>query len=117
MKYEELLHFLQNAGKDPSRLIFEDELTCIYNRRFLFNYFQYKIPWDALKDHPLSLIMIDVDHLKQINDTYGHAVGDQALVWVAGLLKEVAGEEGMAIRYAGDEFMILLPNSEKQAAL
>ena len=117
MKYEELIHFLQHAGKDPSRLIFEDELTGIYNRRFLHNYFQYKIPWHALKDHPLSLIMMDVDHFKKVNDTYGHAVGDQALVWVAGLLKGASGEEGLAIRYAGDEFMILLPNSEKEAAL
>ncbi len=117
MKYEELLHFLQNAGKDPSRLIFEDDLTGIFNRRFLLNYFQYKIPWDALKDHPLSLLMMDLDHFKQINDTYGHAAGDQALVWVAGHIKEVAGEEGLAIRYAGDEFMILLPDSEKPTAL
>jgi GGDEF domain-containing protein len=96
MKYDELLHFLQNAGKDPSRLIFEDELTGIFNRRFLHNYFQYKIPWDALKDHPLSLIMMDVDHFKQINDTHGHDAGDQALVRVAGFLKEAAGEEGLA---------------------
>jgi diguanylate cyclase (GGDEF)-like protein len=117
MKYEELLLFLQNAGKDPSRLIFEDELTGIFNRRFLHNYFQYKIPWEALKDHPLSLIMMDLDHFKQINDTYGHAAGDQALAWVASLLKEAGGEEGLPIRYAGDEFMILLPESEKQAAL
>ena len=117
MKYEELLHFLQHAGKDPSRLIFEDELTGIFNRRFLRNYFQYKIPWDALKDHPISLIMADVDHFKQVNDTYGHAAGDQALVWLASLLKEAGGEEGLAIRYAGDEFMILLPDWEKQSAL
>lgn len=117
MKYKELLDFLQNTGKDPSRLIFEDELTGIFNRRFLLNYFLYKVPWDASKDHPLSLIMMDLDHLKQINDTYGHTVGDQTLVWVAGHLREVAGEENLAIRYAGDEFMILLPNSEKQAAV
>ncbi len=117
MKYEELLNFLQNVGKDPSRLIFEDELTGIYNRRFLLNYFQYKVTWDALEAHPLSLIMMDVDHFKQINDTYGHPMGDQALIWVGSLLKEIAGEEDLAIRYAGDEFMILMPQREKKAAL
>ena len=117
MKYEELLDFLQNIGKDPSRLIFEDELTGIYNRRFLLNYFQYKVPWDTLEANPLSLIMMDVDHFKQINDTYGHHMGDQALVWVGSLLKEIAGEENLAIRYAGDEFMILMPQKEKKAAL
>lgn len=117
MKYEELKNYLQNIGKDPSRLIFEDELTGIYNRRFLLNYFQYKVPWEALEAHPLSLIMMDVDHFKQINDTYGHHVGDQTLIGVAVLLKEMAGEESLAIRYAGDEFMILMPQGEKKAAL
>ena len=117
MKYDELLNILQNVGKDPSRLIFEDELTGIYNRRFLLNYFQYKVAWDALEAHPLSLIMMDVDHFKQINDTYGHHMGDQALVWVGGLLKEIAGEENLAIRYAGDEFMILMPQKERKTAL
>lgn len=117
MKYDELLNFLQHAGKDPSRLIFEDELTGIFNRRFLLNYFQYKIAWQGLKDHPLSLIMMDLDHFKQINDTYGHSAGDQALVFLATLLKAIAGEVGLPIRYAGDEFMILLPESENQAAL
>ena len=69
MKYEELQNFLKNIGKDPSHLIFEDELTGIYNRRFLLNYFQSKVPWNTLEAHPVSLIMMDVDHFKQINDT------------------------------------------------
>ena len=116
MKYADLFHVLQHIGKDPSRLIFEDELTGIYNRRFLHNYFEYKVSWDTLKANPLSLIMMDVDHFKQINDTYGHNVGDQALIWFAGLLKEVAGDEGLPIRNSGDEFMILLPNGSKAAA-
>lgn len=117
MEYDELSHFLQYAGKDPSRLIFEDELTGIYNRRFLHNYFQHKVPWSALEDNPLSLIMMDMDHFKQINDSYGHQVGDHALIWVAGLLKEVAGDENLPIRYAGDEFLILLPHADKQEAM
>ncbi len=117
MEYEELLNFLQNIGKDPSRLIFEDELTGIYNRRFLLHYFQYKITWDALTQEPVSLIMMDMDRFKQINDTYGHQVGDEALVFLAGVLKGVGGEEGLPIRYAGDEFMILLPQGGKEKAL
>ncbi len=117
MQYEELLNFLQNIGKDPSRLIFEDELTGIYNRRFLLHYFQYKITWDALTEEPVSLIMMDMDRFKQINDTYGHQVGDEALVFLAEVLKGVGGEEGLPIRYAGDEFMILLPQGGKEKAL
>ena len=117
MKYEEFLHFLKHTGKDPSRLVFEDELTGIYNRRFLLNYFQHKISWDALEEHPLSLIMMDLDHFKQVNDTYGHPAGDQVLMRIAGILKDLAGEEGLTIRYSGDEFMILMPEREKQIAL
>lgn len=117
MAYEDLLHFLQNVGKDPSRLIFEDELTGIYNRRFLLNYLQYKVPWDSIENNPVSLLMMDVDHFKQINDTHGHEAGDQTLVWIASLLREAAGEGGHPIRYAGDEFMILLPQVDKQGAL
>ena len=117
MKYEELANFLQNIGKDPSRLIFEDELTGIYNRRFLLHYFQYKIAWDSLKDRPLSLVMMDLDHFKAINDNYGHPAGDQALIFLARLLKEVSGDDGFPVRYAGDEFMVLLPQGGREAAV
>ncbi len=117
MAYEDLTSFLQQVGKDPSRLIFEDELTGIYNRRFLHNYFEYKVPWDELEESPLSLLMLDVDHFKQVNDRYGHDIGDRALVWVADLLREVAGENGLAIRYGGDEFMLLMPRSDNGVAV
>lgn len=117
MEYKDLLYFLQHVGTDPSRLIFEDELTGIYNRRFLLNYFRYKVPWDSLEGQPVSLLMMDLDRFKEINDTYGHAAGDQVLIWVASLIKEVAGDEGLAIRYAGDEFITLMPNADKAAAL
>jgi diguanylate cyclase (GGDEF)-like protein len=117
IKYEEFLHFLKNTGKDPYRLVFEDELTGIYNRRFLLNYFQQDISWDALEEHPLSLLMMDLDHFKQVNDTYGHPTGDQVLMRIAGILKDLAGEEGLTIRYSGDEFIILMPDKEKHAAM
>jgi diguanylate cyclase (GGDEF)-like protein len=117
MKHEEFLNFLHNIGKDPSRLIFEDELTGLYNRRFLLNYFEYKVRWNALSGHPLSIILMDVDYFKKINDTFGHHVGDQALIWVADLLKEISGDSFLPIRYAGDEFIILIPEGEKKIAL
>ncbi|MCH6557972.1 MAG: diguanylate cyclase [Nitrospirae bacterium] len=117
MQYAELLSSLQNLGKDPSRLIFEDELTGLPNRRFLLNYLEQKVEWDALKEHPLSLLMMDLDHFKQINDAHGHLCGDQALAQVARLLKEVVGDQGVPIRYAGDEFMVLMPGWQKQNAL
>jgi diguanylate cyclase (GGDEF)-like protein len=117
MQYGELIDFLQNVGKDPSRLIFEDELTGLHNRRFLLSYFQHKVHWDRDDLFPLSLLIADVDLFKTINDTYGHDAGDEALVYVASLLTEVAGVDGYPIRHGGDEFMLLLPRTELPQAL
>jgi len=114
---EELTNLLKYTGKDPSRLIFEDELTDIYNRRFLSHFFEFKVSWNDLDSSPLSLIMVDVDNFKKVNDTYGHLIGDQALIWVANTLRKVGDDQGMAIRYAGDEFMILLPHCSKKCGI
>ena len=69
MQYGELIDFLQNVGKDPSRLIFEDELTGIHNRRFLHSYIEHKVHWDSEDSFPLSLLVADVDLFKDVNDT------------------------------------------------
>ena len=117
MQYEQLLTSLQVLGKDPARLIFEDELTSLYNRRFLLHYLEHNVRWDTELDCHLSLLMMDLDHFKQINDVHGHLSGDQALIHFAQLIKVAAGGTGLAIRYAGDEFMVLLPETGKDAAL
>jgi len=117
MQYGELIDFLQNVGKDPSRLIFEDELTGLHNRRFLLSYFEHKVHWDQDEHFPLSLLILDVDLFKSINDTYGHDAGDEALVFIAGLLKEIAGQDAFAVRFGGDEFMVLLPRTELSKAV
>jgi diguanylate cyclase (GGDEF)-like protein len=117
MQQQDLVNLLEFTGKDPTRLVFEDELTSVYNRRFLFQYFQSRVSWDELSNDPISLIMMDVDNFKNVNDTHGHQVGDEALVWVADMLRKVAGEEGLPIRYAGDEFMMLFTHCDKHTAL
>jgi hypothetical protein len=73
MEYQDLLYFLQHVGTDPSRLIFEDELTGIYNRRFLLNYFRYKVPWDSLEP-PFS------SELLPIQSTLGFSGGPAVVV-------------------------------------
>jgi len=117
MQHLELVTYLENTGKDPSRLIFEDELTGLYSRRYLYHVFNTKISWDNLQPSQISLLMLDLDHFKSINDNYGHQAGDEALIWLSGHLKSVAGSNGMPIRYAGDEFMILLRDTPKPGAL
>ncbi|MCF8095336.1 MAG: diguanylate cyclase [Desulfobacteraceae bacterium] len=113
MKYQKFFYFLQNVGKDPSALIFEDELTGLYNRRYLLYYFKNRVNWDALDDNPLCLLMIDGDYVKRINDQYGHNAGDQALVNIAGAIKAASPKNAVPVRYAGDNFLLLLPQSTK----
>ncbi len=117
MQYGELIDFLQNVGKDPARLIFEDELTGLHNRRFLHSYFEHKVRWESEESFPLSLMVVDVDLFKEVNDTYGHDAGDEALNFVAGLLKEVAGETFFPVRFGGDEFMVIMPNTAPDFAV
>ena len=113
MKYQKFFNFLQNAGKDPATLYFEDELTQLKNRRYLLSYFQHHVNWDDISSRPLSLLRIDADYLRHINEHYGHKTGDQALLHIAGILKSVTPPSGLAVRYAGDEFVILLHDTKK----
>ena len=86
-----------------------DPLTGCHNRRTLFNEFE-KL-WEASKRYkkPLSCVMLDVDHFKSINDSYGHQVGDSVLKQVAQLLRATARKSDVVCRYGGEEFCILLP--------
>ncbi len=117
MKYQKLLYFLQNVGRDPSSLMLEDYLTGLKNRRYLLQYLKKNVDWDALDVQPVSLLLVDIDYFKRINDQYGSSVGDQVLVHVAKILKKVSGKKGIPILNAGDEFMLLLPNIKKHNAL
>lgn len=90
--------------------IYRDPLTGLYNRSFL-NYLQKNIL--QKENTHITGIMLDMDDFKMINDNYGHAVGDIALQQMAKILKEAIGDMGNVIRYAGDEFIVLI-NSHKQ---
>ncbi|MFP4571946.1 MAG: diguanylate cyclase [Desulfobacterales bacterium] len=116
MKYQKFLYFLQNVGKDPSALVFEDELTGLYNRRYLLGYFKNRVNWNSLEKNPLCLLMIDADYLKRINDQYGHNTGDQAIVHIAELIRKAAPANAVPVRYSGDNFLLLLPERSKSDA-
>jgi diguanylate cyclase (GGDEF)-like protein len=111
VKQQELVSLLRLIGQDPSRLVFEDELTGVHNRRFLQSYLEHKVRWSSEEDLPLSLLYIDLDSFKLVNDALGHQAGDQVLTWLAAVLKEVAGNAGIPVRYGGDEFVLLLPQT------
>lgn len=116
MKYQRFFHFLQNAGKDPEALSFVDELTQLKNRRFLLNHFRHAIAWDEIQSRSVSLLMIDIDYFKYLNEQYGQEAGDQALIHISGILRESLPPDGIAVRYAGDEFVVLLPDTPKKEA-
>lgn len=95
-------------SNDKLRLLSEkDYLTDLYNRRYLENNLAAFLN-DPEHDDSVSLIMVDVDHFKHVNDTYGHAAGDEVLVQLSSLLRNATRAEDLLARYAGDEFVLWL---------
>ncbi|WP_438839665.1 histidine kinase N-terminal 7TM domain-containing diguanylate cyclase [Actinoplanes digitatis] len=92
-----------------------DGLTGVYNRRHLTTVLEAQAAV-AADGHPLSVVMIDVDHFKAVNDRYGHAVGDQVLVDLARQLAGSVRECDMVARYGGEEFVVILPGVPAHAA-
>ncbi len=97
--------------RESERHANRDALTSIANRRGLMAYFETMVPAAASLDQPLSLLMVDVDHFKRLNDTYGHDAGDRVLVAIADLLSSHSGN-GLAARYGGEEFTLVLPGAD-----
>ncbi|MCU7835522.1 MAG: diguanylate cyclase [gamma proteobacterium symbiont of Taylorina sp.] len=97
-------------------LAIHDQLTGVYNRHFLMETVIKKIAFSIRHKIELSLIMMDIDHFKQVNDNYGHPKGDYVLKTVAKLLIELCREEDIITRFGGEEFIILLDQTNQQAA-
>ena len=93
-----------------------DPLTGLYNRHYLEQFVPQEIKKAGLNNYPLSLLMIDIDKFKKINDSYGHLCGDKALTHAAGIMKKAVRQNDTVIRYAGDEFMIMLPGANRETA-
>ncbi|MEA5097374.1 MAG: diguanylate cyclase [Burkholderiaceae bacterium] len=109
---------LQTANQKLEALSYTDGLTGIANRRYFDS--QLAREWNRAKraSHPLSLLLIDIDHFKEYNDHYGHLAGDACLQAFARTFSETArrGTE-FAARYGGEEFVVLLPSANEQQAL
>ena len=91
-----------------------DPLTGLLNRRGLLEFAEPM--WPSLADREVAFVCVDMDGLKQINDTYGHAAGDFAIRLVAKAIKNVLPAEGAGVRIGGDEFIIFLPDARDGAA-
>lgn len=97
-------------------LAITDGLTTLYNARHFHDTLELEINRHNRYDRPLSLLMIDVDHFKVFNDTFGHIEGDNALFHIADLIKSRLRAMDTAYRYGGEEFTVILPETAAQAA-
>ncbi|WP_115576738.1 diguanylate cyclase [Xanthomonas campestris] len=94
-----------------------DALTGLYNRRYLEEALSHELARCARRDLPLSVLMLDVDHFKQFNDGQGHAGGDLLLAAVGELLLTRLRAEDVACRYGGEEFTVILPETDGEEAM
>jgi diguanylate cyclase len=92
-----------------------DALTGLANRRSMDEFFRSAQIVAMEQDAPLSILMIDIDHFKKFNDSYGHQVGDQVIRLVAKVLQDIVGEVGLAARYGGEELIAVLPGCDLAA--
>lgn len=120
------LTFAAQAGIaiDNARLFAEvkslaitDALTGLYNRRYFFDFANHEYDRSRRYNTPLSLIMLDIDHFKRVNDSHGHATGDEILKAVAGRCLSAVRQADIVGRYGGEEFVILLPETGPREAL
>jgi len=93
-----------------------DPLIGIYNRRYLDRRLEEEVGRAIRYNLPLSILLIDIDHFKQINDTYGHATGDELLSHLGKLLLSAIRDSDLAARYGGDELLILAQNTTASSA-
>jgi diguanylate cyclase (GGDEF)-like protein/PAS domain S-box-containing protein len=108
---------IQNLNEKLAALALVDELTKLPNRRAFFLRGAEEVNRSKRYQSPLSMLMLDIDRFKSINDTYGHARGDMALQCIARVLREQVREVDLPGRLGGEEFGILLPNTRLEEAL
>ena len=108
---------LRNAKLEMQHAAFHDDLTGLPNRKRLKSFLQSKAVCQALKQHQIGVLQLDLDEFKAINDSLGHAVGDQTLVHVSEALERTSGPSDLPCRSGGDEFLLICTKIASQEAL
>jgi diguanylate cyclase (GGDEF)-like protein len=111
-----LLHQLDRAEDDLRHLASIDSLTQVYNRGHILLLAEREILRARRYIHPLSLLLLDLDLFKSVNDQYGHSVGDRVLRAAADLFLQQLRRSDWLGRYGGEEFMVLLPETDREGA-
>ena len=117
LRIVELQNDLIAANRRLERLSITDGLTDLHNHRHFQDELARHFSESARYERPLSLALIDLDFFKKVNDTYGHAVGDQVLKTVARIFSESIRSTDLAARYGGEEFAVIMPETAMEDAL
>lgn len=107
---------LEQSQKELKNLAIIDELTGIYNRREFNLQLKNELERSGRYSHCFTLLLLDIDHFKKLNDTYGHQAGDEALQTIAALLKQEFRDLDRVARYGGEEFIVILPETSSSIA-
>ncbi|SFP03159.1 diguanylate cyclase [Hydrogenimonas thermophila] len=108
---------LQELMKELKLLASTDPMTKLYNRRYFTNVSQHILEIAKRENQSLSLVMLDIDKFKNINDTYGHQIGDEVIISLANELTQNQRKSDIVSRYGGEEFVVLLPNTSLEEAI
>jgi len=116
-RLEDQLHVIEQLRRELEELTVRDDLTGLHNRRHLIRRIESDLDLARSQARPLSVILLDIDRFKAVNDRYGHAVGDALLVATARELAGCVRPDDTVARYGGEEFVVLLPHASLDEAL
>jgi len=108
---------IQDMMHDLKRLASTDPMTKLYNRGYFSNMSQHFLDLAKREKQNLSVIMLDIDKFKNVNDTYGHQIGDKVIIYLASELMQNQRKTDISCRYGGEEFVMLLQNTAKEVAV
>ncbi len=111
------LRYTLDLNNELRQLAYKDPLTGLSNRRFAFELMSKQIEYIERKNTPACVIMTDIDHFKQINDTHGHQVGDEVIKAFANIILDEVRKYDVACRYGGEEFLLFLPDTKLEQAV
>ena len=103
--------------QETKRLAITDGLTGLYNSRYFYKFLELEIARTKRYGNSVSLLLFDIDDFKKLNDTYGHQAGDEVLQDLARILKSISRETDVVVRFGGEEFIIILPNTSEEDAI